>query len=77
MTPVEPPIVNVNINVSTKNTALVLICNREALVPRYVHNQFKILLPVANDIISVTVVSSCVFLHVLQINNPKIRYQIL
>ena len=56
ITPVEPPKVNINKKIVIKKEVVVLICNMEELVFKYVHNQLNILLPVGKDIIIVTTV---------------------
>merc|ERR1711990_988403 len=53
ITPVEPPIVNINKKRSAKSAELVLSCNNGGF-PRYVLNQLKIFVPVGKDIKTVT-----------------------
>ena len=53
MTPVEPPIVNFNKKISPNDAEQDLISKIRGL-PRYVHNQLKIFVPVGKDIKIVT-----------------------
>jgi len=55
MTPVDPPIVNFNKKISPNNAEEDLISKRRGL-PKYVHNQLKIFVPVGNEIKIVTAV---------------------
>merc|ERR1711971_1305032 len=60
ITPVEPPIVNINKKRSAKSAELVLSCNNGGF-PRYVLNQLKIFVPVGKDIKIVTPVNKLLY----------------
>merc|ERR1712032_584089 len=60
ITPVEPPIVNINKKRSAKSAELVLSC-KNGRFPRYELNQLKIFVPVGKDIKIVTPVNKLLY----------------